>query len=162
MKLLSEFIAVLATILALSTAQAQSVGPRHATAQLGTLVSAASMNASSSFTVPTNVPLGYGLMVLYITVLDANNTVTALNLSCTASHDGNTTDYTLQDCTVVAGVCTSNNASWTKNPSAITSPKIWPWRVDIESFKDLECTITNTGGEAADKLTIVGYVATKG
>jgi hypothetical protein len=136
------------------------------TYKLGTLVNNLGLDASRSFSVAATAIQGAGLLTLYISVTDANDSVTALGMTCTSSPDGGTTDYTIQDCTVASGACTSSNASWTKDPSGISSPKLWPWRVDIEGLigdgSNIECTFTNTGGVAADKLTVIGYASVKG
>lgn len=121
------------------------------------------LDAARTFSITNTHQSGsWDLMIVYISLVDANDSTTALNLSCTASHDNNTTDYTLQDCTTAAGVHTCVNESWTKDPSGISSPKQWPWRVVISGFEDIECTFTDTGGAAADLLTVYIAFATKG
>lgn len=139
--------------------------PLEKYSKYGTVINDLDLSASRSFEVnlsPGQLGGVWGLMTAYICVTDADDSVTALNMSCTTSHDGGSTDYTLQDCAVSSGACTSSDASWTKNPSAITSPKCWPWRVDIESLPHIECTITDTGGDASDTLNVVATFATKG
>lgn len=139
------------------------VGPKNLVTVTANPLINTTLAATRSFSLTQLTNSGtYGLLVLYVSVTDANNSVTALGMSCTSSLDGNTTDYTLQDITIAAGVGTSVDASWTKDPSAITSPKRWVWRVDIEGLEDVECTITNTGGTAADTLRVDGAFAVKG
>lgn len=106
----------------------------------------------------------YGLMILFLALTDANDSCTAVTMSCTGSPDNNTTDYTLQSCTTVTGVCTSADASWVKDASGNTTvdTKRWVWRVDIEGMEDVECTFTDTSGAAADSLRVEAYLATKG
>lgn len=132
----------------------------------GTVIDAQTMAAPRSFTIVRQNPAYYGvygLTTLWICLTDADNSVTDLTMTCTGSPNDGTTDYTLQDCsTLVAGVCTSVNASWSKNPSAISSPKCWPWRVDTEGVAELECTFTPTGGAAADLLSVYATFAVKG
>lgn len=103
----------------------------------------------------------YGLMSVWVELTDADNSVTAFNMTCYGSRDENTTDYTLQSCDVATGVCTSSDASWTKNPSALAT-KSWVWRVDVESMPAVNCTITDTGGDASDSMTVYATFSTKG
>lgn len=158
------FLTVCLTTLMTLPAFGQATGPRNAFADMGTLIDGANLGAASnSFsTSSTNRPRGMGLVALYISLTDADNSVTALNMSCTGSNDDNVTDYTLQSCLTALGVCTSYNASWVRDPSLIASPKRWVWRVDVEGVSALQCTFTDTGGAAADLITIIGQYAVKG
>lgn len=153
---------VVAILAAASSAQAAL--PRNSYKKYGTVVAAQTLASTRSFVVNLDQPdlMGvFGLATAWVCVADANNSVTALTMTCTSSPDGGTTDHTLQSCTTAAGVCTSSNASWTKDPSAITSPKCWPWRVDIEGMANLECSFANTGGTAADTINVILTFATK-
>ena len=127
-------------------------------------IAATAMDAASSTFEVENAKLAgvYGLLLVLVTVTDANDSTTAVTMTCTTSADNNSTDYTLQVCTTAAGACTSSNASWVKDPSAITSPKRWVWRVDVEGLEDYECTFTDTGGAAADTIAVSAYAAVKG
>jgi len=152
---------------ALILAAALSVaGPMQKYASYGRVIDAATLDASSAtFGVDISAPQSngiWGLMTVWVCLTDANDSVTALNMSCTGSRDNGTTDHTLEDCTMASGVCTSNSASWTKSLAAITSPKCWVWRVDVEGLPNAECTFTHTGGAAADLLTVFATFATKG
>lgn len=142
------------------------VGPKQLTIDIGNLIATTTLDAAStSFTVSqTPNSGGYGLLLVYVQVTDASNSVTALNLSCTTarSNINSGAAYTAQSCTTATGVCTSSNASWTKDPSGITSPKRWVWRVDVEGFEDITCTFTDTGGDSSDSIRVEGAWATKG
>jgi hypothetical protein len=160
----------LATLLALSSdARATAavepsgtpLGPKNRIARQGALISAQTLASTRSFTLEQLADRGsYGLLVLHICTTDTDNSVSLITMTCTASDDDNTTDYTLQDVTVTTGVCASVDASWTKNPGANTT--CWPWRVDIEGFEDVECSFANTGGTAADTITVRASLAVKG
>lgn len=140
-----------------------STGPKNAVVNIGTLIDAQDMGANRSFSQTQLSNMGaFGLLNVYLSLTDANNSVTNIRMTCTASLDGNTTDFTMQSCTVASGVCTSDNAAWDRNPSAVASPKRWVWRVDIEGLEDIECTFAPTGGAAADLLTVTGQLAVKG
>jgi hypothetical protein len=163
MKLILSLI--LATLIAFPANAATA--PRQAFSKYGTVITTTALSASStSFTVNLDnaaVNGTYGLAIVWVSIVDASNSVTAINMICTSSPNGGVTDYTLQDCaSVVDGVCTSANASWTKNPAAITSPKRWPWRIDIEGLPELECTFTDTGGDGSDTISVDLTFATKG
>lgn len=140
-------------------------GPLQSHIYLGERIAATTLDAaSSSFTIgTTHRPSGlWGLMTVRITVTDADNSVTAITMICGGSSDGNSTSYTFQECAVAAGVATCNNLSWVFNPTAVTSPKRWQWRVDIEGVEDVTCTFTDTGGVVADTIQVAVGLATKG
>jgi len=152
---------VLVAALAVLMATPAAAQERQANKKLGTLVDAVAMDAASSaVTVAEEAAVGYGLLVLYISVTDANDSTTAVGMSCTATEGA--AAYTLQDCETSSGVATCYNLSWTHDPSGTTSPKLWTWRVDIEGLRGVVCTITDTGGAAADTLSVVANLATKG
>lgn len=123
---------------------------------LGTQISSTALSAASSTFQVKNYAAKTGgtwpIMVVYISTLDADNGVSAITMSCTGSKNQNSTDYTLQDITVSSGVGTSADASWVKDPGANTTR--WPWRVDVRGFPDVECTFTDTGGDASDTITV--------
>ncbi len=131
--------------------------PLHRYAAYGRVINAATLDASSTtFSVDISQPDQRGvwsIATLWLCVTDADNSVTAITLAMTASRDNGTTDYSLQDCSLSSGTCTSSNSTWVKNPSAMTSPKCWVWRIDTEGFAHIEGTVTDTGGTADDSLT---------
>lgn len=154
----------LSVFVCLSSTAYASQEPLRAYGRTKVQIDASALDASSTSFSLTNLPTTgtWGLLMVYVSITDSDNSTTAINMSCTGSTDDNSTDYTLQDVAVAAGVGTSTNLSWTKNPSAITSPKRWLWRVDIEGIEDIECTFTDTGGAAADSITVTTVLATKG
>ena len=138
-------------------AQTRNIRGTHATLPIGAKVTGQTLDASHSFELE-DVARGFSVMSLMITVTDANDSVTALTMTCTGSMDNNTTDYTLQSVSVSSGVGTGSNSSWVFDPSGVTSPKRWLWRVDIEGIEDVECTFTDTGGVVADILDVSVYL----
>ena len=42
---------------------------------------------------------------------------------------------------------------------AVSGDKIWPWRVDINGFSFVKCTVTNTSGGVTDLLTVTASKA---
>ncbi len=137
-----------------------AVGPRHANINLGTLISAQDLSASRSFSVNNNV-LGMGIMLLLVDLTDANSSVTNLTMTCTVSDNDNVSDFKMQTCSLAAGVCTSNDTTWSKsNPGGSTGDLVW--RVDILSIPgDTECTFTDTGGDGSDTITVRGYASSQ-
>lgn len=159
---------VLITLLVLlAIGPAFAAEPLRAYSKYGSPIDGVALDAaSSSFAINASESPDrngvWGLMVVWVTITDANDSTTAITMTCTGSHDRGATDYTLQSITTATGVGTSANSSWVKDPSAITSPKKWPWRVDIEGFPEVECTFTDTGGAAADTIGVTVTFATKG
>ena len=129
----------------------------------GVVITAATLDAASTTFTYDNLPKNgtWGLMLVYVKVTDSNDSVTALTMSCTGSIDDNTTDYSMTSCSVTAGVCTSTVATFVIDPSGITSPKKWLWRVDIEGIEDIQCVFTDTGGLIADTLDVSASLAAK-
>ena len=141
-----------------------SVGPKNAYAPSVRQINATTIAGAEtpSFDIQNAHNSGvWGVLVVYVSVVDTGDGVTALNMTCTASDDNNTTAYTLADCDVSSGVCTTYMASWTFNPRGVTSPKRWVWRVDIEGLEDIKCTFSDTGGGAGDTLTVYTALAVK-
>jgi hypothetical protein len=156
--------ALLIALLAPSLSLAQGQAPLNRISSLGTMLATTTLdNASESFTWDTELKLGaWGLLVVYAYLTDANDSVTALTMTCYARKGGN--DYTLQSIAVAAGVGTSTDASWVKDASGSTAAdtKLWVWRVDIEGYEDVKCTFTDTGGNSSDSISAIVDVATKG
>ena len=149
----------LALLLSPAAALAQAQG-KHLAVQLPTLLDGVACNAAAAtrmFTVARGAALGYGLLVVSVG-LTRGGAATSVGMSCEGSTDGGTTWGLLQDCTASGGVCTSNDASWAK---AVSGNKTFVWRVDILGMRDVRCTLTCTGGTAADVLTVKGYLVTQ-
>lgn len=151
----------IAALLAPSLAGAAE--PLSAYSKYGRVLNAALLSASSnSFAIDNQVADRVGvwdLMDVWVCATDADNGVSLLTMSCTGSHDNGTTDYTLQDCTTASGVATCVDLTWTKNPGANTT--CWPYRVSIHAIPEIECTFTDTGGDASDSITVYVSFATE-
>lgn len=157
----SIIIGLVAAPVSIST-QTASAAEMEANKPLGTLVDAATLDAASaSATVSPESSLGFGLLLLHITVdEDSGNDITAISMTCASSIGGY--NYALQSCTTIDGEATCYEATWTHDPSGTSNPKRWLWRVDIEGLRGVTCTFTDIGGIAADTITVVGTLATKG
>ena len=168
--ILSAIIA--ASIVAFPVAALSAKTPLNAYSKYGKVIDGEDMTTARSFEIdlsPNQIGGVFGLMIVWVKVTDANDSVTDLDMVCTSSPDGGSTstseDYTLQVCkSVTDGNCKSVNAGWDKEEdiASITSPKRWPWRVDIEGFPNAGCTLTPTGGAAADLLDVTITFAIKG
>lgn len=161
MRIRNALAALLATLLVPAAASAQRVGPRNACVDLGDVIDAQTMESSRSFSVDRDTIGGWGALSVYISLTDANTSITRFDLDCTASYDGNVTDFTLQSCAVATGVCTSSDATWQKASPGSTN---WVWRVDVEGYEDVECTVSVGAGTgaAADVVTVHGRLCVKG
>lgn len=154
-------VAVTITLGLVADAQADPVGVRVRSPAFAT---ATNTLDEASTTVTVNLQkakASWGLAVIYVTVTDASDGVTDISMACTTSEDGGTTPFYLSSCDVSAGACTSSLASWSYDPQAVTSPKRWVWRVDIEGLKDLACEFSDTGGDVSDVLAVSVSLAAK-
>lgn len=140
------------------------IGPKNLITQLYAKLTAVTLDvASSTFTVTQTPNSGtYGLMNVYFSLVDADNSVTAITLTCSSSLNNNTTSYRWTDCTVAAGVATCVPLTFTVNPSGFAAPKNWQLRIDIEGLEDTSCVVTDTGGLVADTLSVSVGLAVKG
>jgi len=152
----------LLTTLAVLLFCAPAFAQLRASKPTGTLVSAVTLDAASSaVTINGEAAQGFDLLILEFSLTDANDSVSAITMTCFEGGLPTDMDYAMQSCTVASGVCTSDNASWVKDPSGMTKKK-WATRVDISGYRNVSCTITDTGGLIGDILTVKGYLATKG
>lgn len=160
---MKKLIFALAVFLAVP---AMATQPLQKYARYGEVVALTALSAaSSSFEIENIQHRGtWGLAVIYVNLLDADDGVSAINMTCTASTDDNTTDYMMPDCPVSAGTATCTQITWVFDPSGHTSAdnKYWVWRVDIEGYEDFECTFTDTGGDGSDFIQVELAFATKG
>jgi len=136
--------------------QAAPVGPAHRTTKAVTLINNQDLTASRTATVAIDLTKGFAVWVLYIN--HTNTAATALAMTCTGSHDNNVTKYVIQSCSVSSGVCTSDDASWSKT---VSGNKNWPWRVNILGYRDAQCVFTDTAGGAADFITVKSALVTQ-
>ena len=105
--------------------------------------------------------LGPNGQALPLAVVEAQLTYNAsatVTMTCTASDDGGTTDYKLQECPVTAGVATCVDQSWSKASGAASAN--WPMRIDTTGFIRLECVFLCSGA-GTDTLTVKSYQTTK-
>lgn len=121
------------------------------------VVDAVAMTASPSFTYNLdNTQGGYDIAVLWIALTDANTSITRFDTTCTVSRNGNTTDYVPQVCDDTSdGICTQTDGNVFQKASPGT--KLWPIRLDVGGYPDIECAFTVGAGAAtavSDVLTV--------
>lgn len=152
----------LALALLLAPSLAFAGGGTQLCSAVVTEVSALGMDSSRSFSYNGPATSVYGEATLFLDLTDGNTSITTFTTTCTVSHDGNTTDYTPQECTSTAGTyaCVDTGV-WTK---ASPGTKRWAIRLDLEGFPDFECTFSVGGGAGAagDVLTVKRQLCTKG
>jgi hypothetical protein len=119
------------------------------------VLSGVTMESSRSFGInqDNNKPTR-PLVDLIIKLTDANTSITRFDVTCTVSHDANTTDITPQTVTVESGVATQNDALIFQKASPGT--KNWLVSFHLGAMPDFECTLAvGTGsGAAADVVTV--------
>lgn len=156
---MKKLLAVLFAVL-VSTPAMANVGPRQACRDMGVQVDGIAVDQSPSFSYNGDNAGNWGLAVILIQLTDADQSISAFNLTCTGSDDGNTTNYKLQSIEVATGIGTSTDYSVTKDPNGTSN---WGWRFDIEGYPDIKCTVTDTGAAATiDVVTIKLRMCTKG
>lgn len=153
---MKKFILVCLACLVPSLALAAQNPASHAYHKLNrTLLNAVALNAAAAtrtFEVTEQEMAGYSVLALFVKF--ARSAATDVQMSCTASDDAGTTDYTLHSCAVAAGVCTSSAASWKYTTSSTGN---WVWRVDTMGLPRVTCTFSGTSGGANDLVTVTGY-----
>lgn len=154
--------AALAVLLTAAPATAQEVVvTKPYCVDIGTLISAQTMESSRSFSMDrVNGITGFTKLALQISLTDANTSITRFDVTCTESSDGNSEDYTPQECTVASGVCTASDSGvWQK---ASPGTKKWTYGVNLK-LPDMECTFSvgAGAGAAADLLTVKGRLCSQ-
>lgn len=135
-----------------------AVQPLERCSRWTTQVNGLDLQASRAWTHDGTDNESWGLMTVLVN-LSQQNTVTRVDLTCTGSDDGNTTDFALQDCAISAGACTSSDATWQKTVAAADQ---WVWRVDLLGLPDWECTMSVGAGSgtSTDVITVKTRVCT--
>lgn len=152
----------LALVLLLAPSLAFAGGGTQACSSVVTQVDALAMTSSRSFSYNGPASSDYGLATVYIDLTDSNSSITTFTATCTVSHDGNSTDYTPQECSSSSGTYTCvDTGVWNK---ATPGTKKWPLRLDLEGYPDFECTFSVGGGSggSGDLLTVKTQLCTKG
>lgn len=103
-------------------------------------------------------PNGQALALAVIGVEHVYNASATVTMTCTASHDGGTTAYKIEECPVVAGVATCVDFSHSRASGAASAN--WYNRVDTTGFLRLSCVFLCSGA-GSDTITVKSYQTTK-
>lgn len=149
---------LLAALLASAPASAQTVGPRDNCVDLDAttpVINGLALTSSRSFSLDRENNSGaYSLMTVWVTLVDANTSITRLDVTCTGSLNGNSSDSTPKTCVDSSGTITcSSTGVW---PFSSPGSASWHWPIDIAGVPDVECTFAVGAGSAAagDLLTV--------
>jgi hypothetical protein len=153
-------LALLAALALPTGAFAQVVGPKQlcvpATLKTTGSPTLLSSTMASTRTFELEQPEGTGgfdVLRLSFKLVDSNTSITRFDTTCTVSDDDNTTDQTPQECTVTTGTATCvNSGVWQKaSPGTLN----WPYKLNISTFNDVECTLSVGAGAGAAGDTII-------
>ena len=166
---------LLSSFLFCNVANAQSIGPKHATVPSRNgpkkVLDAVALNGAAStrtFTfgsvspaVSGNHPAeGMATAIFWVDYTHANNGT--LQFACTASHDDNATDYTVSTCSTASGKCTLNfpTSDIVFETPTLSGDKDFVFRWTMRGYRDLECSVTHSGTpSASDVLTLhLGFI----
>lgn len=141
-----------------------SPGPDRSCSTQRAVVNLAVMTGTPSFiwSAPDAL-VGKGLATLFITLVDANNSITRVDTTCTDSTDRSATDFVPQVCDDLGdGICVETPAGvWRKTT---TGSMRWSRKIDIEGDPSFECTFAVGVGSAtavSDTITVDLVVCTK-
>lgn len=155
-----QFTLALLIAVAPFAAHAQQDGTELRNVPIGTLLNNIALDAAAgtrTFTVAeaTLNKAGRGYSTLGLTFVHTNNTSTDIGWTCTCAGTKGGTEGTLQSCTVSSGVCTLNDASWTKT---VSGNKNFYVPMTITGCRPITCVVTSTGASSTDKLTLTGVL----
>lgn len=141
--------------------EAQAALSGNVCRNVNTVITAAGMDSSQSFSIDTTPGQNYGLATVFLSLTDANTSITSFQMQCFGNYRKGSDDFKLQSCSTASGVCTSDDATWTKASPGTSN---WLWRVDIEGLQSIKCTMSVAGGTgaSADLLTANLRLCTKG
>lgn len=128
-------------------------GPKQLCSQ-DNVLSASAMTGSPSFGIDQDGDYGERPKVtLFVSLTDADTSITRLDVTCTTSDDGNTTDYVPQIPKVDSGVATLSDGLIFRKSSPGT--KNMAIGFDLENDPDFECTLTVGAGSATAVIDVV-------
>ncbi len=120
------------------------------------------LTTSRSFTLNVDNRNNWGLLSVWVNF--SYNTVTRVDMTCTNSLDGGTTEYEIQSCdNSTIGVCVSEDSGVFRK--TVSANKKWgPWRLNVEGIADVTCTFSvgAGSGSSSDKITVTTRLCTKG
>lgn len=144
----------LSVALLASPAQAQQseTGP-HRFYSIGRILNAVACNAAAgarTWTSTAGTVSGWGIVGFQMDFTRA--AATAVAWTCEGTYNDGTSWAFAQSCSVSGGVCTSTDATWTKDVSG--GSKNFILRVDFLGASDVRCVWSCTAGGAGDLVTV--------
>lgn len=147
---LAVALLALPTIATAGAGDKHLVGPDRSAVTSG--LSAVALDGAAGTRTFTFNPVGYARVIFYVDYTHSNDGT--LTLTCTASDDGNTTDFALTTCTEASGTCTLNFAGVIVTPS-LTTDKDFVAVLGVHSYRSVECVLEHGGTpDSADVATI--------
>lgn len=166
-----RLLAILAMLALPTVALAQSPSSLDNCKDLDTtavpVIDAAVLTATQTFTyTQTNSTAASGFyksMEVFMTLVDANSSISRLDWTCTGSRTNNATSVTPLDCSsVAAGVATCVAGGVFR--TAVAGSAIYHFAIDISRVPDISCSLTVGGGAAtavSDVISVWRRVCTQ-
>lgn len=146
--------------------QARTPSPLNLSVNFGiVLVQTTTLAAARTVTFDNDELTGLGLLSLYVTIFDADDSETGVSIACTAEHASGGNSYRVPACpwdTVnLRFNCEAGPMFWNPSDETSADTKRQLFRVDIENMTNSVCTFTFTGGAAGDRIEVVAYGSVK-
>lgn len=153
-KFVSRKKLALVALVAMSLVIVAAVGPKKAyREQSATIVTTTLDAASTTFSITDDPRSGnWERLNAWVTVVDADDSVTLITMICTGSKDDNTTNYSLTVRETSSGVSTFYVLRLVHNPAVGTAR--WLFEVDVKGVQDVKCVLTDTGGDESDSIQV--------
>jgi hypothetical protein len=118
----------------------------------------AGTNRTATIEVGNVGPSGSALTLAVIEAQLTYNASATVTMTCTASDNGGTTAYKIQECPVSSGVATCVDQSWSRASGGASGN--WVNRIDTTGFVRISCVFLCSGA-GTDTLTVKSYQTTK-
>ena len=160
-----SLLITLALILNSGVSLARTDGPKVLTVPLTATLSGSTMAAARTITIASNQLNGLSLLTLYYWLYDANDSITAFSVACQGLHtSGGHQAYNIPSCfydsTNVRWNCEAAPFYWIPSDETASDWKTNIQRLDVAGLSNVTCTVTPTGGAAADTLEVIAIGST--
>lgn len=132
----------------------------------GGITAGSTLAATRTATFSSGELTGFGLLLLYVEITDADDSETGVSLECTAQPVSGKKKYRIPTC-VFDNVttrfdCEEGPLFWNPSDETAADTKLQVFRVDVEGLTNASCAFAFTGGAAADSIEVVAFGAVKG
>jgi hypothetical protein len=145
-KLLASILTIAAIALPAHIAQAKEC----ATLSVGgstELINDTDLTSAASFAIAGKSYIDWDEMVVFVELVDADASITKLQMTCTGTRSGSATTYDLTSGDVSAGELASTAAKWSHGDGVTGGGTAdWMWRVNVKLVKGFACTFTALSG----------------